>query len=398
MGKGKAKRRDAAGATGELEVAERHDFVAGMLGHDPTSYAVNVSERIALGVDVAQACVRTLADAVSDARWGEWRDTVQLPPSRLVRRPMGSWTRRRWLWRITATLALYNVCHLERVGEDADGSALSLVPLRPGQLQRHPSGGLAILEADGGWRPVSEDRIRTVRRADWPTVTDEIGTILNLSRSAFAAAWAADAYRSDFWEHGGAPTIVLKTDQGITNDTADQWRDRWVERRLAAPGAPAVLGSGLDARPLGADMAAKGSGEDLDRLGSSIARLFGMPAWIVNVASAAGSMVYSNTESAGADLVRYGLRGYLGPIEDEVSDELPGDYIVGRALRLDVSHLTMGTLKERFEAYRIALDPSAPFMTTDEVRRELNLPPDAGLDPRGAPAPAIESIPGGLPA
>lgn len=385
---GKRKRR-AAIATTELRAgAERHEFsIGGYLGHD-SEYRVNVNERTALGVDVVYACVRTIADAVADAAWGEWRGSERLDDSRLTRRPMSTMTRRAWAWRVAATMALYNVCHLERVGEDPEGVALSLVPLRPGQLTRMPNGRYMV----DGQRELAPDRVRSVRRAWWPSVTEEIGTVLALARSTFAAAWAADAYRTNFWENGGAPAIVLTSDQDIDNTAADKIADRWSEKRRAGPGKPAVLGKGAKVQELGADMGAEGASDAADRLGSSVARYFGVPSWIVNVVSAAGSMVYSNTETAGLDLKRYTLRGYLGPIEDELSDELPGDYIGGRHVVLDVSQLTQGTLKERYEAFDIATG-HRPWMTPAEVRAELNLPPDRSLDPNGAPAPAMEAIP-----
>ncbi len=386
---GKRKRRAAA----ELELAERHDFAGGYLGHDSASaaYLVNVSEQTALAIDVVYACVRTLADAVAGARWGEWRGAERLPDSRLVRRPMARMTRRAWAWRVTATLALYNVCALERVGRDSEGVALSLVPLTPGSLSRLGPGRLLI----DGRREVAEDDIRFIRRAIWPTVTAELGSVLRLARDTFAAAWAAEAYTADFWANGGAPQIILTSDQELSNDDAELIQNRWVERRQAGPGKPAVLGKGAEAKGLGVDLGGAGVGDAGDRLAQSAARYFGMPAWIVNVASAAGGMVYANTESAGLDLVRYTLDGFLGPIADEISDELPADYIVGRRCELDVSHLTMGTLLERAQAYAIATG-NRPWMTPAEVRADLRMPPDRSLDESGAPAPELETIPGGL--
>lgn len=389
---GKRKRRaigtaEAPAATLAVAPASRHDFALGVLGHDAGEYHVNVSERIALAGDVAYACVRILADAVADARWGEWRGTDQLIPSRLVRRPMASWTRRRWFWRVTATLALYNRCYLERIGEDSEGVALSLVPLRPGQLTRDERGYLI-----DGVRRVADDRIAVIYRADFPGITEDMASVLRLARETFAAQWAADAYRADFWENGGAPTVILTSDQPITDAEADAISGRWTTKRRDGPGKPAVLGKGAHAESFGADVDTEGANSATDRLGQSVARFFGMPTWLVNVASAAGSMVYSNTESAGLDLVRYTLRGYLGPIEDCLSDELPADYILGRRVAGDVSHLTMGTLLERYQAYAIATGDK-PWMRPSEVRAELHLAPDPELDGVADDVPELEKIP-----
>lgn len=389
MGKGKRHGKAAPA------VAERHDFVTGgLLGHDAGDYHVNVSERTALGIDAVYACVRTLADAVSSSRVVEFRDEDRIePPSRIVRRPMSTMTRREWLWLVTATMALYNRCPVRRIGSDSDGVPLSLVPITPPERLIRLGSRLTL----DGREDVNPDDVFVIRRTVWPSVTDELGSLLKLAREVFAAAWAQGAYTSDFWENGGAPQIIITSDQPLSNPDADGIRDRWTTTRRDHPGAPAVMGKGATVKGLGVDLAATGSGEAGDRLLSSIARYFGVAPWVVNVPTASGSMTYSNTEMAGTDLVRYGLSGYLGPIADAWSDELPGDSVfVGRRVELDVSHLTAGTLKERYEAYQIATG-GKPFMTEAEVRRELHLPVDMGLDPRGASAPALELIPGGAP-
>ena len=133
----------------------------------------------------------------------------------------------------------------------------------------------------------------------------------------------------------------------------------------------------------------------MSKLGTSIARYFGMPAWLVNVPTEAGSMTYANAGAAGLDLVRYVLQpGYAGPISDAWSGELPGDYITGRRVVMDLSHLTLGTVLEQAQTYQI-LTGSKPIMLPSEVRDRMHLPIDTTLDDAGAPAPAAEMIAGG---
>ena len=102
MAKGKRKRatRELAAATSDQSVVARHDvalrhgFDDGFLGHD-TTYAVNVTEQVALGIDTVMACVRVIADLTADAAVGEYRGFERLDSeSRIVRRPMASVTRR----------------------------------------------------------------------------------------------------------------------------------------------------------------------------------------------------------------------------------------------------------------------------------------------------------------
>jgi phage portal protein BeeE len=384
------KRKDKRTRSVEAEpIAERHGFDAGgMLGHGAGEYSVNVTEQTALSVDVVLACVRTIADLTADAMIGEYRGTERLNDSRLVQRPMATITRRTWVWIVAATMALYNGCYLwRRFGRDAEGAPYSLQPVSPSRVS-YPRPGDPHIDGER----VQPGDLVYIPRMSFPTVTPELGTILRLARSAIGAAWSADSYRADFWEAGGAPVVQITTDQAISNDDAETISDRWVLRRQAGPGKPAVMGKGAKASLFGADVTTDGASTAGDRLGTSISRYFGMPAWMVNVPSAAGSMTYSNASAAGLDLVRYTLQpGYTGPIADAWSGELPGSYLTGRRVVMDLSHLTRGTVLEQAQAAAIATG-NRPWLLPSEVRAELHLPMDMGLDENGAPAPAMEAI------
>ena len=206
------------------------------------------------------ASSRTL---LSDAHVGEYRDTEKLPASRISLRPMRSITRRTWLWLTTATMALYNGVYWERVGgTDAEGVPWSLVPVAP----------VRITWDGENWRKDGEvidlSKFVYVPRTSWPTVTADLGTVIRLARDAIAAAWAANAYRADFWQAGGAPVLYISTDQPLTNDQAAGISDAWAERRNTAPGKPAVVGRGGKVETLGADAADAGATDAAERLGS----------------------------------------------------------------------------------------------------------------------------------
>ena len=390
MGK-KKRRRQADLVTLEPAVAERHGFEAGgLLGHDST-YSVNVTEHVALSVDVVFACVRILSDLVGDAAVGEYRGTERLNDSRLTLKPMASITRRTWLKKTTAIMALYNGTYLwRRFGRDFEGVPLTLEPVAPSRIHwlsddKVYMDGAELDPADLVWIP----------RLAFPTLTRDLASVLRLAREAIAAAWAADSYRADFWESGGAPVYYAKSDQALTDPDAEKISDRIAERRNLYPGRPLVMGKGAELKTLGADLGDSGATEATSKVGAAIARYFGVPPWLVNVPTEAGSLTYANASAAGLDLVRYTLQpGYAGPIGDALSEELPGSYLTGRRVVLDLRHLTRGTALEEAQGYQIATG-NKPWMLPSEVRADLHMPMDMTLDDAGAPAPALESIPGG---
>lgn len=382
MGKGSKRRAELEErlATLEGELAARHDFAGGILGHDAGEYHVNVSERTALGIDAVAACVFRLADAISGGEIGEWRGTTRLDPSRLVVAPMATMFRGEWLWQIVAILALYTRCYLLKRGRDSEGLPLSLEPIVPSRISKV---GTKIL-LDGREELDPRDLI-PLRRAVWPTLEPEAGSVLRLAREVFAAAWAQSAYTADFWESGGAPVVQIVSDQPLTNDDAESIATRWTARRRENPGGPAVFGKGAQAKPFGVDLAAA-SDTGADRLLASVARFFGMQPWLINAPSAAGALVYQNTAEAGLDLRRYTLAGYRRPIEDAWSAALPGSYILGRRVKIDLSHLSEPGFLERAQGYAIATG-NRPWVKPSEVREAYQLPPDDDIDaPASSPA------------
>lgn len=389
MGKGKGK--GASRDRGlQVETAERHDLSAGLLGHDPWTVGSDLSESLALGVDAVFACVTLLADAVAGASWGEWRGTLELPPSRIVRRPAASLTRREWTWQVVATLALYSACPIRLAGGlDAEGVPQSLIPLAPGRVNR----------VDGRWyldgQPATDD-IRVIRRVLFPATDPRASAVIHLARTTFAAAVAASEYQADYWTSGGAPTTVITTDQELTDPQAEAIGNRWTARRKLGPGtSPAVLGKGAKAERFGTDLG-DGTLGAADHLAASIARYFRIPPHLINVASLASSLTYATTESASTDLVRYTLDAYAAPIADFVSELLPGDYLQGRQVRLDLRHLTRAEFESRTRGWESAI--RAGWVTVPEVREIEGLPPTESAVPAlPAPAAVPEAVPEEVP-
>jgi phage portal protein BeeE len=383
---GKGKKLDKRIATLEAQLAERHGFDDGFLGHDSTVYSVNVNEHTALSVDVFFACVRVLADLTADADVAEYLGARRLDvPSDLVRRPMASVTQRTWLWSLVAIMAIYNGAYLLREGF---GPFRSLRPVAPPRVNWLSNTVVHLDGRDIPWRDLI-----WLPRMSFPTLTRDLSWTIRLAREAIAAAWAADNYRSDFWEAGGAPSWYLTTDQSLSPTEADNIAEKAAEKRSANPGRPMVFGKGAKPAAMTTDIAAEGASSATSKLGTSIARYFGVPPWLVNVPSEAGSLTYANASAAGLDLVRYTLQpGYAGPIGDALSDELPGQSRVV----LDLTHLTRGTILEQAQAYAIATGKKA-WMLPSEVRDDLHMPIDMTLDEAGAPAPSMESIMEGVP-
>jgi hypothetical protein len=392
MGKKRAKRQAVAIVSEQTpEAAERHGVDAGgLLGHE-TTYAVNVSEQIALAVPAFYGALRIIADLVADGEIRELRGTEVLQPSRLTLRPMATMTRRQWIWLCVASMGIYNGVWLwNRLGRDSEGVPLSVVPISPSRVswdgKNRRIDGEVVNDADMTFVP------RTV----FPTVGGTAAYLIALARDTIAGAWAAASYTADFWQAGGMPSFYLKTDQPLSSDQATELAERYATVRTENPGRPPVFGRGAEPKLLTTDIAGGGR-VTAEELGTAIAQYLGVPGWLAMVPNPAGSLVYQNASAAGLDLVRYNLRpGYAGPLSDAWSEFLPGGYLTGRRIEIGLEHLTRGTTLEEAQRYQI-LTGNKAVMTVEEVRNELRLPFDAVLNEQGAPAPEMEQLPEGAP-
>ena len=94
------------------------------------AYPLTVIE--AVGISAVRRCVTLIANAISGQRWTEWntrREQLE-PPSNLVRRPSAIMTRREWVWRVVASMALDDIADRYMTGGvDDEGVPGSLIPL-----------------------------------------------------------------------------------------------------------------------------------------------------------------------------------------------------------------------------------------------------------------------------
>jgi HK97 family phage portal protein len=359
-----------------------------------------VSGSTTLGLSAVWRCVTLIADAIADLPWrelgGPENAPVELPTSRLIRRPMAGMTRREWTWRVVATEALYNTVHLLYVGGyDSEGVPWSLLPIPPAAIfPLTPSDPWGLVQPSlymVGGQTVSVDDMTIIRRAPFPGLTDQMAGILDVARRQFSAYLAADAHLQRYWVAGGPTITQITTDQELDDDQAADIANRWIARRAIGADYPAVFGKGAKAEPFGADPTTESAVEARREIVADVGRYFGVPTRILN-APAGDSETYANTENDKVDLLALTLRGYMGPVEDGISELLPGDYIEGRRMRLDPTRLVQGDLASRAVAYPALV--GAGILSIPEVRAAgFGLAP---MNPADAPAPPREAIPGAM--
>lgn len=204
------------------------------------------------------------------------------------------------------------------------------------------------------------------------------------ARSAIGNAMAMDEYSGKFFENGAHPSIILQSDKRMNEQQIVSLQAAFASKYAGLANAhriPLVLTEGTTAKELSL------SAEDAQLLEArkfqvmDIARAFGVPGFMINEATGSTSWG-SGLETNSRAFVQYTLQTWLRKIEQELNRKIyPRNN--GRFLEFHREALYETDLKALGEYFRAALGgPGAgdAWMSQDEVRRRLRMPPIDGGD------------------
>lgn len=208
---------------------------------------------------------------------------------------------------------------------------------------------------------------------------------LEAIEDSLARIIAAELFAEDWFETGAVPAATLKYEGTLTDDEAEKAQARWVAKRREH--LPAILPRGWDLKESGADPE-KSQLLDTRRWGVlEVARGLGIvPAELLLAEVGGSSLTYQNSALMLDNLVRVTVQPmYLAPIEEALSDLLPGT----QATRFDPSELFRLQTADRWNAYAAGL--GAGFLTLPQIdrwegwRRDVPPPIPAALAPTPRP-------------
>ena len=173
-----------------------------------------------------------------------------------------------------------------------------------------------------------------------------------------------ERYASNLAETGGVPLYWIGLDRKVSKSEAQDLLDTWIETRSKYAAHPAVLGAGSQlnqARTM--DAKEMGLLEITQFSESRIAVLLGVPAFLVGLAGASGSLTYSNI----ADLFDFHDRSSLRPKSKIIMEGLSDWGLVrGQSAELNRDDYTRLPLDKRMQAYKTAIEMD--ILTPKEVR------------------------------
>lgn len=185
-------------------------------------------------------------------------------------------------------------------------------------------------------------------------------------------------YATGWFTDGQAqPNGVLTTDQRLTSEDADRYKQRW---NAGADGGVRVLGAGLSYTPIMLKPADAQWLEARNFNVTQVARLFGVPASLMLAPVEGTNLTYQNVEQEWLAYVRFSLMAYLREIEEALTACLPR----GTSARFDIDVLLRPDTQTRFASYQTGI--AAGFLLRSEARAREHLPPVPGIDDQPAPA------------
>ncbi|WP_143187254.1 phage portal protein [Microbacterium sp. AR7-10] len=325
------------------------------------------SAAVATGVTVAEAltlpmvyrAIQVHAIAAKQLSIDTTRYGLTIDDHPLARRPDPDGTRSGWIEQAVVSLASSGNCYFEIV-RDAFGVVVALPVLNPldVRIQTNRDGHTTGYEYRG--RKFTPAQISHITLLRVPGSAYGLGPI-QAAQPDLRGAISTRDYAAAWLDQSGVPTGVLKSDQSINADQAAQAKEFWKDNAGQKNGV-VVLGSGLGYQPIFLSPKDVQFIEAQQFNVTSIARMFGVPASLMLAAVEGGSQTYSNVEQDWLAYVRFTLMAYLVPIEDALSDLMPG----AQRARFNIEALLRADTTSRYASYKTAID--AGFMQPEEVR------------------------------
>lgn len=302
------------------------------------------------------------------------------PLAATLERPDPTMTRTRWIGNVVRDLAIYDACYLVKVRSEGGRIALIRIPpetvelvgenwLRPDAYKIHGSAGTVEYPANAvidihGYNPGPDPRkglspIETLRRV-------------------LAEQDAAGEWRERYWLNSARMGGIIERPQ-----TAPAWSDQARARfrqqfedtytGAQASGKTLVLEEGMVYKPVSFSARDSQFLESWQLSRELVCAAYGVPPGLI-----LGQGTYSSLDMSHRQLYQDTLAPWLVMLSEELEVQLLPDFAVAENVYLEaaIQSKLAGSFQE--QATILSSSVGAPFMTRNEARARLNLPPLPG--------------------
>lgn len=350
---------------------ERSSMSAALLPANRATQGSNISVAEALTLPAVYRAVSILTTTVKQMSLDVVRDDRVVGTPTIIEQPNPMTSRATFIEQTMVSLATNGNAYW-RIDRDSNKRVVALTPLNPLDV---------YIESDVNGKVISyrylnenydPSRIKHLPLLQVPGSNLGLGPIQAASQSLQGTAQLRD-YATQWFEKGGVPSGVLKTDQFISDEQVAAAKEAW-NATAGAKNGVAILGNNWSYMPVYLKP------EELQFIANQnfsvteVARIFGVPSTLMLTAVDGSSMVYSNVEQEWLAFIRFTIMQYLLVIENALSD-----FTVGRQkVKFNIEAILRGATKDRYESYKLGID--AGWLTKNEVRTIEDLPTIPGLD------------------
>jgi HK97 family phage portal protein len=335
--------------------------------HPPSRDAVGsgVTAREALGLSNVYRAVSIRSTAARQLSLDVYRGAEKIPTPSIIKRPDLDASLAVFIERSIVSLNLAGNAYW-RVRRNPLGVVAALEVLNPADVTIETSTSGRVVGYKHQGNTLRLDEMKQLARLRVPGTPYGLGPI-QAAQAELRGAIDLRDYASNWIASGDVPSGVLKSDQQLTSEQADDVKTRWSATRGGKRGV-AVLGNGFSYQPVFLSPSDAQFIESQQFTTTQIARLFGVPASLMLAATDGNAQTYANVSQDWLGFVRFGLMEDLTEIEDALTDLLPR----GQEAKFNVEALLRSDVTTRYAAHAVAL--TAGFMTVAEVREIENLP------------------------
>lgn len=287
--------------------------------------------RLALQVPTAVRCIEILTTQIAQFPAQAWRDDVMLEDQpRVLRRPDPFGSYFRFVHATVTDMLFEGTAAWFVTARDDNGRplTLSVMPACELSIKWQPDMPVALARLNGareikyGGAVVDPADVILIPMIGVPGEARGVGPVQAGQPTASGQVAADDLVRSNFFD-GVFPTGTLEVPTNLSKKQAEDMQSSFM-RQAAGSRAPRVLSGGVEFKPH-AVTARDAQWIEARQWGAGeIARLFGVPAGMLNLSSlTGGSVTYNNAVSLRTDLLQNGMSPIIARLEDAFARALP---------------------------------------------------------------------------
>jgi HK97 family phage portal protein len=332
--------------------------------------STTVNAETALTLTSVYRAVQIIATPISKMNLRTYRYATgieqQIDNPILVNKPSLIESRRDFLFQTVVSLALEgNAFWVKSFGSNGAVNNLTLLPASGVTIDYVDSQdiGKGVNYFYGG-NKYTQDQFEHLKIFSRPGMLRGISPV-EQCRNDIASALDVRDYAMNWFQSGGVPTGILKTNAMITEADAStittNWHNKQQNRQIA------VLGNGFDYSSVALSPRDALFTEIQDQAVQMVARLFGIPARLLLTTVPGSTDTYTNLQDENQVFYRHTLMAYTDAITDALSNCLPR----GTRVEFDFEHLFKADVAARYNYYKVGIE--AGILTADEARQKEGL-------------------------